>query len=84
MRQKALGRKYSEETKLLMATKKGFSIDVYEIITPGDVNSEFKFIGNFVSARRVGIFLVISATTVRRYLVSNEIFNNKYKFVRKN
>jgi len=81
MRQKATGRVYSKESKLLMASKKGFSIDVYEIVTPGDINSELRFLGNFVSARRVGMFLGISHSTVIRYLNSKEIFNNKYKFV---
>jgi hypothetical protein len=30
MRQKALGRKFSEETKLLMSTKRGNPVNIYE------------------------------------------------------
>lgn len=79
IRQKALGRKLSEETKLLMASKRGFSIDVYEKCT-SIREGELKKIGSFVSARKVGDFLGISHSTVRRYLDSNELFKNKYKF----
>jgi group I intron endonuclease len=81
MRQKALGRKYSEESKLLMASTKGFSIYVYEKSTIiGEGEGEFKLIGSFVSARRAGTFLGISHSTVRKYLDSSEILKNRYKF----
>ena len=30
MREKALGRKYSEETKLLMSSKRGNPVNIYE------------------------------------------------------
>jgi hypothetical protein len=52
MRQKALGRKFSEETKLLMSTKRRNPVYVYEKCS----NKGFKLIGSFVSARRAGKF----------------------------
>ena len=53
IRQKALGRKYSEETKLLMSTKRGNPVNIYEKFS----SEGFKLIGSFVSARRAGKFL---------------------------
>jgi group I intron endonuclease len=48
IRQKALGRKHSLETKTLMASKRGFSIDVFEKYT--NINEgEFKKNGSFIS-----------------------------------
>ena len=80
IRQKAIGRKYSEETKLLMASKRGFYIDVYEKCLPEQGEDGFKLRGSFVSARRVGDNLGISHSTVRKYLDSGKIFKNRYKF----
>nr|YP_010121859.1 GIY-YIG endonuclease [Monilinia fructicola]QRF72235.1 GIY-YIG endonuclease [Monilinia fructicola]QYB19426.1 GIY-YIG endonuclease [Monilinia fructicola]QYB19487.1 GIY-YIG endonuclease [Monilinia fructicola]QYB19549.1 GIY-YIG endonuclease [Monilinia fructicola]QYB19611.1 GIY-YIG endonuclease [Monilinia fructicola] len=79
IRQKALGRKHSEDTKLLMASKRGFSIDVYEKCT-NITGGELKKIGGFISARKAGDFLGISHSTVRKYLDSKELFKDKYKF----
>jgi group I intron endonuclease len=76
MRQKALGRKHSEYTKLLMSTKHGNSVDIYEKYD----SSGFKLIGSFVSARRAGKFLDISGSTVVKYMKSGEIFKDRYKF----
>lgn len=64
--QKALGRKHSEDTKLLMSTKHGNSVDVYEKCSA----QGFKLIGSFVSARRTGKFLDISGSTVVKYMKS--------------
>jgi hypothetical protein len=45
MRQKALGRKFSEETKLLMSTKRGKPVNINEKCS----SEGFKLIGSFVS-----------------------------------
>ena len=76
IRQKALGRKFSEETKLLMSSKRGSLVNVFERCDKQDV----KLIGSFVSARRAGKFMGISGSTVARYMKSGEIFKDKYKF----
>jgi len=76
MRQKALGRKHYENTKLLMSSKRGSKVNILEVCD----KEGFKLIGSFVSARRAGIFLGISGSTVVRYMKSGEIFKNKYKF----
>ena len=76
MRQKALGRKHSEETLLKMSASKGHLVDIYE-----KYDSEgFKLIGSFVSIRRAAKFLEIGAITVRRYVNSGKIFKDRYKF----
>jgi len=76
IRQKALGRKYSEETKLLMSTKSGNPVNIYEKCS----FEGFKLIGSFVSARRAGKFLEISGSTVIKYMKSGAIFKDRYKF----
>ena len=76
IRQKALGRTYSEETKLKMSAARGFPVNIYEKCNSGG----FKLIGNFVSARRASVFLGISHSTVRIYLKTGKIFKEKYKF----
>jgi group I intron endonuclease len=76
IRQKALNRKVSEETKLLMSAKHGNPVNIYEKCLP----EGFKLIGSFVSARRAGIFLGISGSTVVKYLKSGAIFKDRYKF----
>jgi len=83
MRQKALGRKASDETKVLMASKRGITICVYEkcLPTEGVATVEgFKLIGSFASARRVGAYLGISHSTVRKYLDSGVLHKDRYKF----
>jgi group I intron endonuclease len=76
MRQKALGRKHSEETLLNMSASRGYPVQIYE-----KCNSEgFQLIGSFVSTRKAANFLGISANTVRLYINSGEIFKDRYKF----
>lgn len=76
MRQKALGRKHSEEILLKMSASRGHSVYIYEKCE----KKGFKFIGNFVSIRKAAKFLNISSNSIRLYLNSNHIFKNKYKF----
>ena len=41
-------------------------------------NSEgFNFIGNFISARKAGLFLGVSGSTIIKYMHSGEVF--KYR-----
>ena len=76
MRQKALGRKHSEETLLKMSASRGYLVNIHE-----KCDSEgFKLIGSFVSIRRAAKFLGISSNTVRLYINSGEIFKDRYKF----
>jgi hypothetical protein len=76
MRQKALGRIHSEETKLKMSAVRGNPVNIYEKCS----SEGFKLIASFVSARRAGKFLDISGSTVIRYMNSGEIFKERYKF----
>jgi group I intron endonuclease len=76
MRQMALGRIHSEDTKLKMSAIRGNPVNIYEKCS----SEGFKLIGNFVSARRAGKFLDISGSTVIRYMNSGEIFKDRYKF----
>ena len=76
MIQKALGRKYSEETKLLMSSKRGNPVNIYEKCT----SEGFQLIGSFVSARRAGKFLGISGSTILSYIKSKKVFKDRYKF----
>jgi group I intron endonuclease len=76
MKQKALGRVHSDETKLKMSAAKGSTIYIYEKCS----SEGFKLIGSFVSARRAGKFLEISGSTIIRYKNSGEIFKDRYKF----
>jgi len=76
MRQKALGRKYSEDTKLKMSAVSGNPVYIYEKFS----SEGFNLIGSFVSARRAGKFLSISGSTVIKYMNSGEIFKDRYKF----
>ena len=76
MKQKALGRKHSEDTKLKISSKRGNPVNVYEKCS----SEGFKLIGSFVSARRAGVFLGMSGSTVNRYVNSGGIFKDRYKF----
>ena len=76
MKQKALGRKHSEDTKLKISSKRGNPVNVYEKCS----SEGFKLIGSFVSARRAGKFLGMSGSTVNRYMNSGAIFKDRYKF----
>ena len=76
MRDKALGRKHSEDTKLKMSAVRGNFLNIYEKCD----KEGFKLIGSFVSARRAGKFLGISGTTIMSYMKSGMIFKERYKF----
>jgi len=77
MRQKALGRKHSEETLLKMSAIKGYSVNIHE-----KCDSEgFKLIGSFISIRRAAKFLDISSNTIKLYINSGKIFKDRYKFI---
>ena len=76
MEQKAIGRKHSPSTLEKMSKVKGNPVNIYE-----KCNSEgFKLIGNFVSARKAGLFLGISGSTIIKYMHSGEVFKDRYKF----
>jgi group I intron endonuclease len=76
MKQKALGKIYSEDTKLKMSAIRGNPVNIYEKCS----SEGFKLIGNFISARRASKFLGISGSTVIKYMNSGEIFKDRYKF----
>lgn len=76
MRQKALGRKHSEETLLKMSANKGYSVYIHEKC---DIEG-FKLVGSFVSIRRAAKFLEISSNTIRSFINSGKIFKDRYKF----
>jgi len=75
MKQKALGRKHSNETKNKISARHGNPVFIYE-----KFSLEFKLIGSFVSARRAAQFLEIGGSTVVRYMKSGQIFKDRYKF----
>jgi group I intron endonuclease len=76
IRQKAIGRKHLPSTLEKMSKVKGNPVNIYE-----KCNSEgFKLIGNFVSARKAGLFLGISGSTIIKYMHSGEVFKDRYKF----
>lgn len=76
MKQKAIGRKHLPSTLEKMSKTKGNPVNIYE-----RCNSEgFKFIGNFISARKAGLFLGISGSTIIKYMHSGEVFKDRYKF----
>uniref|UniRef100_UPI0030E2A719 hypothetical protein n=1 Tax=Dematophora necatrix TaxID=2751867 RepID=UPI0030E2A719 len=76
MRQKALGRKHSEETLLKMSASRGYLVYIHE-----KCDSEgFNLIGSFVSIRIAAKFLGISSNTIRIYINSGKIFKDRYKF----
>jgi len=76
MRQKALGRKHSENVLLKMSTQRGTPINLYEKCD----SSGFKLIGSFVSYRKVANFLGMSHSTVIKYVNSGAIYKDRYKF----
>lgn len=76
MRQKALNRKHSCETKDKMSKTRGNPVNLYEKCS----EKGFELIGSFVSARRAGNFLGISGSTVIRYMHSGGIYKDRYKF----
>lgn len=76
MKQKALGRIHTEETKLKMSAVRGNPVHIYEKCS----SEGFKLIGSFISARRAGKFLDISGSTIIRYMNSGKLFKDRYKF----
>jgi hypothetical protein len=54
----------------------GKPINIYEKCD----SSGFKLIGSFISARRAGLFLGLSASTILRYVQSGQVYKEKYKF----
>ena len=40
----------------------------------------FKYIGNFISARKAGLFLGISGSTNIKYMDSGEVFKDRFNF----
>jgi len=71
-----IGRKHLPSTLEKMSKTKGNPVNIYE-----RCNSEgFKFIGNFISARKAGLFLGISGSTIIKYMHSGEVFKDRYKF----
>ena len=80
IRQKALGRKHSEETLLKMSAVRGYSVDIYEKYDLVAKGTEFKLIGSFISIRKAAKFLGISSNTIKLYINSGKIFKDRYKF----
>jgi len=76
MRQKVLGRKHFEDSKLNLNVVSGNPVNIYEKFS----SKGFYLIGSFVSVRRAGKFLGLSGSTLIKYLNSGEIFKNRYKF----
>ena len=76
MREKALNRVHTSETKDKMSKSHGNPVNIYEKCS----SEEFKLIGSFVSARRAAKFLDMSGSTVIRYMNSGQVFNERYKF----
>lgn len=66
-----LGKIRTEESKALMATKKGNPVFIYE----ENSTKELSLIGSFVSNRKAAKFLNISHGTVSSYLESGKLFS---------
>jgi hypothetical protein len=72
-------------TKLSLSTKdvlcthfvraRGNPVNIYEKCSADG----FKLIGSFVSARRAGLFLGISGSTITKYVQSGQIYKERYK-----
>ena len=76
MKQKALGRKHSEDIRLKMSAIRVNPVNIYEKFS----SEGFNLIGSFVSARRAGKFIGISGSTIIKYMNSGEIYKDRYKF----
>jgi group I intron endonuclease len=76
MKQKALNRKYSCETKEKMSKSRGNPLNIYEKSS----KEGFKLIGSFVSTIRAAKFLGISGSTVTKYMRSGMVYKDRYKF----
>ena len=77
-REKALGRKHSEETFWKMSVSRDHTVYI-QCDEKG-----FNLIGSFVSVyivgRRAAKFLDISASSIKLYINSKQIFKNRQKF----
>jgi len=62
--------------KKKISSVKGNPVNIYEKCS----KEEFKLIGNFISARKAGLFLGFSGSTIIKYMHSGEIFKDRYKF----
>ena len=96
IKQKALGRKHSEEflrgdfttsgevpiKNVLRSTKLKMSAKHGNPVNVYEKCSSegFKLIGSFVSARRAAKFLGMSHSTINRYVNSGAIFKDRYRF----
>jgi group I intron endonuclease len=81
MKEKALNRKHTYETKDKLSKSHGEGtspVNIYEKCSSED----FELIGSFVSARRAAKFLDMSGSTVIRYMNSGHVFKDRYKFSR--
>jgi group I intron endonuclease len=81
MKEKALNRKHTCETKDKMSKSHGEGtspVNIYEKCS----SENFELIGSFVSARRAAKFLDMSGSTVIRYMNSGHVFKERYKFSR--
>ena len=76
MKEKALNRKHTYETKDKMSKLHGNPVNIYEKCSSED----FKLIGSFLSARRAAKLLDMSGSTVIRYMNSGQVFKDRYKF----
>lgn len=63
------GKVASAETKAKMSAAQGTTIFVY--------NSEGSLVNTFTSARKAGIFFNCSPTTIKKYVISGELFQGK-------
>lgn len=77
MRNKALNRVHSIETKNKMSVSRGNSVMIYE---KSELN-QMMYINTLPSARKAALYLGISARTVNCYLKTGELFKGKYIFI---
>lgn len=76
IKQKAIGRKHFSSHLEKMSKVRGNPVNVYEKCS----SEGFKLIAFFISARKPGLFLEISGSTIIKYMHFKEIFKNRYKF----
>jgi len=57
-----------------MSKVKGNPVNIYEKC----YSEGFKFIGNFISARKAGLFLGICGSTIIKYMHSGGVFKDRY------
>ena len=64
------------KTKLKISTRRVNPVNIFEKCS----SEGFKLIGNFASAKKAGLFLGISNSTVNKYINSGSIYKERYKF----